>query len=90
MSWSEVPSGAAIERMERSRHAHAHTHTSIIDGKLFIVLVAHCQTWSRGSHREGGDRLKRNLGKMTQLAIEIPKTLGGLKNDPTYGLTTPQ
>ena len=46
---------------------------------------------------ERGERLKRNLGKMTQLAIEPPndrhplksQTLGGLENDPTYNSHLP-
>ena len=52
-------------------HTHTHTHT---------VLVAHCQNWSRGSPRERGERLKRNLGKMTQLAIEPPNGRHPLKS----------
>ena len=55
-------------------HTHTHTHT------LVLVLVAHCQNWSRGSPRERGERLKRNLGKMAQLAIEPPNGRYPLKS----------
>ena len=58
----------------RHTHTHTHTHTHI------LVLVAHCQNWSRGSPRERGERLKRNLGKMTQLAIEPPNGRHPLKS----------
>ena len=57
-------------------HTRSHTHTHI----LVLVRVAHCQNWSRGSPRERGERLKRNLGKITQLAIEPPNGRHPLKS----------
>ena len=57
---------------------NTHTHT------LVLVLVAHCQNWSRGSPRERGKRLKRNLGKMTQLAIEPPNGRHPLKSSKLW------
>ena len=63
-------------------HTHTHTHTHIHTHclVLVLVLVAHCQNWSRGSPRERGERLQRNLGKMTQLAIEPPNGRHPLKS----------
>ena len=60
------------KHMTNTRQTHTHT--------LVLVLVAHCQNWSRGSPRERGERLKRNLGKMTQLAIEPPNGRHPLKS----------
>ena len=54
-------------------HIHKHTHTH-----LYLLLTA--KTGSRGSPRERGERLKRNLGKMTQLAIEPPNGRHPLKS----------
>ena len=56
-------------------HTHTQKHTLVV-----LVLVAHCQNRSRGSPRERGERLKRNLGKMTQLAIEPPNGRHPLKS----------
>ena len=59
-------------------HTHTHTHTHLY---LYLyLLVAHCQNRSRGSPRERRERLKRNLGKMTQLAIEPPNGRHPLKS----------
>ena len=58
-----------------SAHTHTHTHT---------LVLAHCQNWSRGSPRERGERLKRNLGKMTQLAIEPPNGRHPLKSQKLW------
>ena len=68
----------------RRTHTHTHTHTHTYrqtDRHIHIlVLVAHCQNRSRGSSRERGERLERNLGKMTQLAIEPPNGRNPLKS----------
>ena len=62
-------------------HARAHTHTHADTHTLVRVLVAHCQNWSRGSSRERGERLERNLLKVTQLAsIEPPNGRHHLKS----------
>ena len=61
-------------------HRHTDTHTQTRTHTHTLVLVAHCQNWSHGSPRERGERLKRNLGKMTQLAIEPPNGRHPLKS----------
>ena len=58
-------------------HARAHTHTHT---HTLVLVLAHCQNWSRGSPQERGERLKRNLGKMTQFAIEPPNGRHPLKS----------
>ena len=57
-----------------------HTHTDRQTYTHILVLVAHYQNSSRGSPRERGERLERNLGKMTQLAIEPPNGRNPLKS----------
>ena len=75
-----------LQRSQLSTHArtykhppppptHTHTHKRVL---------AHCQNWSRWSPRDRGERLKRNLGKMTQLANEPPNGHHPLK-PPNYG-----
>ena len=68
----------ARARAQTQTQAYTQTHTDT--DTLVLVLVAHCQNWSSGSLRERGERLKRNLGKMTQLAIESPNGRHPLKS----------
>ena len=71
------PGDRVVKPSPQKRHVHTHTHTHT---HTHLVLVAHCQNWSRESPRERGERLKRNLGKMTQLVIEPPNGRHPLKS----------
>ena len=66
-------------------HTYMYIHTCTYIICTYIHVLAHCQNWSNGSSRKRrerlkrGERLKRNLGKMTQLAIEPPNDRHPLK-----------
>ena len=64
---------ACIHIAVTGKPAHART-------RVLVVLVAHCQNWSHGSPWKRGEALKKNLGKMTQLAIELPNGRHPLKS----------